>query len=155
MAIPASLKLHLEKSRVSYWPVSHVPTAGSQYAAMVLHVPGKQVAKTVVLRSEAGNFLAVLPASYHINLKTLGAIVGKPVGLLEEHAVSRLFPDCEPGAIPPFGELYQLPVYLDKALAEDPEIVFGAGTHTDGIRMSNSDFLRLAHPQVCSFAEKG
>jgi Ala-tRNA(Pro) deacylase len=154
MAIPARLKSHLDQAHVGYTPVSHVPTSGSQYAAMVLHVPGKDVAKTVALRAGKENILAVLPASYHINLKKLSAIAGQPVALLGQDECNKLFPDCEPGAVPPFGELYQVPVYLDEALAEDPEIVFSAGTRTDGIRMGNADFVRLAKPRVCSFAER-
>jgi Ala-tRNA(Pro) deacylase len=154
MTIPARLKSHLDQARVSYSPVSHVPTSGSQYAAMVLHVPGKVVAKTVALRAGNQNILAVLPASYHINLKKLAGIVGQPVGLLGENECDELFPDCEPGAVPPFGELYHVPVYLDEALAEDPEIIFSAGTRSDGVRMGNADFVRLARPRVCSFAEK-
>jgi Ala-tRNA(Pro) deacylase len=154
MAIPARLKSHLEQAHVGYTPVSHVPTMGSQYAAMVLHVPGKEVAKTVALRAGKENILAVLPASYRINLEKLSAIIGKPVALLEENKCDKLFPDCEPGAVPPFGELYGMPVYLDEALAEDPEIIFSAGTRTDGVRMGSADFMRLAKPRVGSFAEK-
>lgn len=152
--MPARLKSHLDDAHVAYTPVPHVPTSGSQYSAMVLHVPGKEVAKTVVLHAGKKNLLAVLPASYHINLKKLTDIIGSPVELLEERQYARLFPDCEPGAVPPFGELYHLPVYFDKALAEDPEIIFNAGTHSDAIRMSNMDFLHLAKPRICTFAEK-
>ena len=100
------------------------------------------------------NILAVLPASYRINLEKLSTVAGKPVALLEEDKCDKLFPDCEPGAVPPFGELYDMPVYLDQALAEDPEIIFSAGTRTDGVRMGSADFMRLAKPRVCSFAEK-
>ena len=121
---------------------------------MVLHVPGKEVAKTVALRAGKENILAVLPASYRINLQKLSALVGKPVALLDEEQCDKLFPDCEPGAVPPFGELYNVPVYLDEALAEDPEIIFSAGTRTDGVRMGSADFMRLANPRVCLFAEK-
>lgn len=154
MAMPARLKSHLEEAHVSYSQIPHVPTSGSQYSAMVLHVPGKDVAKSIVLRAGKNNLLAVLPASYHINLKKLEVIVGSHVKLIEERQYNKLFPDCEPGAVPPFGELYHLPVYLDQALADDPEIIFNAGTHSDAIRMSNADFVRLARPRVCSFAEK-
>lgn len=154
MAIPARLKSHLDQAQVSYSPVSHVPTTGSQYSAMVLHIRGKEVAKTVALRAGTENILAVLPASYRIDLKKLAAIVGQPVALLDVDQCSKLFPDCESGAVPPFGELYQMPVYLDEALAEDPEITFSAGTRTDNVRMRSADFMRLAKPRVCSFAEK-
>lgn len=154
MTMPLRLESHLKAARVSYSPVKHVHTSGSQYSAMVMHVPGKQVAKTVVLRSEKGNLLAVLPAPFHVNFEKLSSIVGSPVALLDEKECNKLFPDCEPGAVPPFGELYDLPVYLDDALAEDPEIVFNVGTHSDSIRMGNAEFVRLVKPRVCSFAEK-
>jgi Ala-tRNA(Pro) deacylase len=154
MAIPARLKSHLDRAHVGYTPVSHVPTMGSQYSAMVLHGPGKEVAKTVALHAGEENILAVLPASYRINLKKLSAVVGKPIALLDQGECDKLFPDCEPGAVPPFGELYDMPVYLDDALAEDPEIIFSAGTRTDGVRMGSADFVRLAKPCICSFAEK-
>jgi Ala-tRNA(Pro) deacylase len=154
MGIPAKLKSHLEQAHVGYTSVSHVPTAGSQYAAMVMHVPGKEVAKTVALRAGRENILAVLPASYRINMKKLAAAAGQPVALLEEDRCNKLFPDCDPGSVPPFGELYHMPIYLDKALAEDPEIIFSAGTHTDGVRMASADYVRLAKPHVCSFADK-
>lgn len=154
MTMPAHLKSHLESAHIPYSLISHVPTSGSQYSAMVLHVPGKEVAKTIVLHAGKTKLLAVLPASFHINLKKLADIVGSPLELLEERQYNKLFPDCEPGAVPPFGELYHLPVYLDQALAEDSEIIFNAGTHTDAIRMRNADFVRLVKPQICSFADK-
>lgn len=155
MAIPARLKAHLEKARIAYTPVAHIPARSAQYAASLLHVPGKEVAKTVALRSGGQVLLAVLPASYHVNFDKLAALTGAPVELVSERECILLFPDCEPGAVPPFGELYGLPVYLDESLAEDPEIVFSAGTLSDGIRMGNADFVHLAKPRVCSFADKG
>jgi len=77
------------------------------------------------------------------------------VELVDERECHKLFPDCQPGSVPPFGELYGLPVYLDEALAEDPEIIFSAGTLSDGIRMGNADFVHLVKPRICSFAEEG
>lgn len=155
MTMPASLKTHLEKTHINYSMVPHVPARSSQYAAALLHIPGKEVAKTVVLRTGKRILLAVLPSSYHINLEKLAAAAGAPVELVGEQECNKLFPDCQPGAVPPFGELYGLPVYVDAALAENPEIVFCAGTLSDGIRLGNLDFVRLAKPRVCSFAEKG
>ena len=154
MTIPARLKSHLERAQVSYSPVTHIPTYSAQYAAAVMHAPGKEVAKTVALRAGEKPILAVLPAPYHINLEKLAAVAGSPIRLFNEEECNELLPDCEPGAIPPFGELYGLPVYLDKALTEDPEIIFSAGTRSDAIRMAQRDFLRLAKPYICSFAEK-
>jgi Ala-tRNA(Pro) deacylase len=155
MAIPARLKAHLEQTHTAYFPVAHAPARSAQYAASLLHVPGKEVAKTVALRAGEKTLLAVLPASYHINFDKLAGVVGARVTLMEEKECCKLFPDCQPGAIPPFGELYGLPVYLDQALVEDPEIIFSAGTLSNGVRMGNTDFVHLAKPRICSFAEKG
>ncbi len=154
MVMPARLQSHLDQNHIAYSRVFHIPTYSAQLAASIMHVPGKEVAKTVALYAGSKALLAVLPASYHINLEKLAAIVGANLQLMEEQKCNKLFPDCEAGAIPPFGELYGLPVYLDEALAEDPEIIFGAGTLSEGIRMGNADFVRLVKPTVCSFAEK-
>ena len=153
MMMPARLKSILDQEHVGYLAFSHVPTYSAQYAASVMHVPGKEVAKTVVLRTGKDVLLAVLPASYQVNLEKLSAAVGARVRLVEENECNRLFPDCEPGVFPPFGELYGLPVYLDSALAEDPEIILSAGTRSDAVRMSNADFVRMVKPKIRSFAE--
>jgi Ala-tRNA(Pro) deacylase len=155
MAIPARLKAHFEQTHTAYFPVTHAPARSAQYAASLLHVPGKELAKTVALRAGDKALLAVLPASYHINLDKLASVVGVGVKLMKEEECLRLFPDCQPGAIPPFGELYGLPVYLDRSLVEDPEIIFNAGTLSNGVRMGNTDFVHLAKPRICSFAERG
>jgi Ala-tRNA(Pro) deacylase len=155
MSIPARLKAHLEEAHARYTRVPHIPARSSQYAASLLHVPGKEVAKTVAVRAGMQALLAVLPASYHVDLEKLAGIVGTPVKLIEEQESYRLFPDCQHGAVPPFGELYGLPVYMDEALADDPEITFSAGTLSDGIRMGSADFVHLVKPQICSFAERG
>lgn len=119
-----------------------------------MHVPGREVAKAVALCAGEQALLAVLPASYHINFEKLSRVVGKNVQLMEEQKCREVFPDCEDGAIPPFGELYDVPVYMDQALADDPEIVFGGGTLSESLRMGNVDFIRLAKPKICSFAER-
>lgn len=99
--------------------------------------------------------LAVLPAPNHVRLDKLAAEVGKSVWLATEQEFSSLFPDCELGAMPRFGSLYNLPVYVDESLAADEEIVFNGGTHRDAIRMRYDDFVRLANAKICSFAQKG
>lgn len=154
MSIPTHLKSHLKQAHVSYFPILHIPTRRAQYTASILHVPGKEVAKTVVFRAGKNRLLAVLPASYHVNVKKLAAAVGAPVRMADELECNKLFPDCNAGAIPPFGELYGLPVYMDEALADNPEIVFSAGTCSDAIRMGNADFVHLAKARVCSFADR-
>ena len=153
MTMPARLKSHLDQIKIPYSQISHIPTYTAQGAASVMHVPGKEVAKTVVVRAGEKTLLAVLPASFHVNLNKLASIVGCDVRLATESECYALFPDCEPGAVPPFGELYGLPVYMDEALADDPEIILSVGTHSDAIRMGNADFVHLAKPQICSFAD--
>jgi Ala-tRNA(Pro) deacylase len=154
MLMPERLESHFDRNHVSYSLILHAPTHSAQVAASFMHFPGKEVAKTVALCAGEKVFLAILPASYHINFERLSAIVGDSVQLLEEERCDEMFPDCETGAIPPFGELYDVPAFLDDALAEDAEIVFGAGTLCESVRMSSADFVRLVKPKICSFAEK-
>jgi len=154
MLMPQRLESHLNVKHIPYSLIYHSPAESAQAAASVMHVPGKDVAKAVALQAGIRPILAVLPASHRINFEKLSAIVGTKVALMDEEQFSELFPDCERGVIPAFGELYGVPVYLDEALAEDPEIVLSAGTHSDDVRLANVDYVQLAEPQVCSFAEK-
>lgn len=148
------LEHFLKLYRVPYSLIPHAPTFRSQMAAAALHVPGRMVAKAVVLSGAAQSYLAVLPASYHVDLDRMSDLVGEPVRLAPEARIRELFPDCELGAIPPFGRLYGVPVYVDVTLAVVREIVFPAGSHRDALRMSFQDFEALARPEVCSFAIK-
>jgi len=154
MLMPERLQSHLNGKHIPYSMIFHAAADSAQATASVMHISGKEVAKAVAL--EAGNreILAVLPASYRINFEKLSAITGTDVRLMDEETYSELFPDCERGVIPAFGELYGVPVYLDEALAEDPEIILSAGTSHDSVRMGNVDFVHLAEPQICSFAER-
>ncbi len=151
----ARLKTYLDDNKIHYTMMSHSPAYTAQSAAATLHVPGKELAKTVVVSTADQPALAVLPASFHVNLKKLGELLGKPARLASEQEFISLFPDCELGAMPPFGQLYKLPVYVDRALEADEEIVFNAGTHRDAVRMKYADFKRLASPRVADFAAKG
>src|SRR5205807_5589252 len=155
MLMPRRLECHLHMKQVPYSMIFHAPADSAQMAASAMHLPGKEVAKAVALQAGNRPILAVLPASHRVNFEKLSAIAGANVRLMDEEACSELFPDCERGVISPFGELYGVPVYLDEALAEDPEIILSAGTRYDCVRMGNIDFMYLAEPQVCSFAEKG
>jgi Ala-tRNA(Pro) deacylase len=155
MPVSARLKSYLDKNKVNYARLSHPPAYTAQAAAATMHVPGKEMAKTVVICAGAQTVLAVLPASYHVDLKRMSEILGEPARLATEQEFYSLFPDCETGAMPPFGSLYGLPVYVDPSLADDEEIVFPAGTHRDALRMHYEDFARLASPQVVAFARKG
>jgi len=155
MSISARLKSFLDENKVQYTLMSHSPAYTAQAAAATLHVPGKELAKTVVLRAGEEALLAVLPASFHVDLKKLGSVAGKTVRLATEQEFGDLFPDCELGAMPPFGSLYNLRVFVDESLAADEEIVFNAGTHRDAIRMRFADFARLAKPTMTSLAATG
>jgi len=155
MTMSARLKTFLDESSIRYTLMMHSPAYTAQAAAATLHVPGKELAKTVVVSAGDNTVLAVLPASFHVDLKKLGALVGRSVRLATEAEFISLFPDCELGAMPPFGSLYKLPVYVDESLAADEEIVFNAGTHRDAIRMRFADFERVAEAKRGSFAKKG
>ena len=109
-----------------------------------MHAAGKEVAQTVVLRGDEKALLAALLLPTTSILNKLSDLVRAPVGLLEETECNKLFPDCEPGSVPPFE---RSSAYLDEPLAEDHEIIFGAGTHSDAIRMGNVDFMEFVRPQ--------
>jgi len=154
MSISTRIKTHLEENHVPYTPVVHLPSYTAQGAAAVMHVPGREVAKTVVVATGDTTYIVVLPASAHLSLEKLSKVIGRPVRLATEWEFSSLFPDCELGAMPPLGEIYGLPVFMDDSLIADHEIIFNAGTHKDAIRMSLSDFMRLALPTLGSFTSK-
>ena len=155
MTVSARLKAFLDENKVTYSVMSHAPAYTAQAAAAVMHISGKEIAKTVVVRAGENTALAVLPASHHVNLEKLGLLLGKPARLATEKEFADLFPDCELGAMPPVGQLYDLPVFVDKSLADDEEIVFSAGTHRDAIRMRFADFARLVKLRTGAFADKG
>jgi Ala-tRNA(Pro) deacylase len=154
MHMPRRLESHLKENHTVYSVIQHAPTYSAQVAAAIMHIPGKEVAKTAVLCAGEKVLLAMLPASYRINFEKLSAIVGEKVQLVEEQKCDQMFHDCEAGAIPPFGELYGVPVYMDEALADDPEIVVGSGTLSESLLISNADFVGLVKPMICSFADK-
>ncbi len=155
MSISARLKSFLDETQIPYSVMTHTTAYTAQGAAAAMQISGKELAKTVVLWTGEEMILAVLPAPDHVRLDKLAAEVGKSVRLATEQEFSRLFPDCELGAMPPFGSLYNLAVYVDESLAADEAIVFNAGTHRGAIRIRYDDFVRLARPKVCSCAQKG
>jgi len=154
MLMPERLRSHLNDKHIPFSMIFHAPADSAQMAASAMHLAGKAAAKAVALQAGKREIVAVLPAAYRINFEKLSAVVGANVRLMDEETYSELFPDCERGVIPAFGELYGVPVYLDEALAEDPEIILSAGTQHDSVRLGNVDFMHLAEPQICSFAEE-
>ncbi len=147
------LKEFLDGHGVKYVMISHSRAYTAQEIAASAHVPGKELAKTVMVQLDGAMAMAVLPASSQIDLRRLGEVTGAAdVELATEGQFQGLFPDCELGAMPPFGNLYGMPVYVAEELAEDEEIAFNAGSHTELIRLRYEDFERLVEPKVVRFA---
>ncbi|MEE9252260.1 MAG: YbaK/EbsC family protein [Thermodesulfobacteriota bacterium] len=154
MSILRRLKEYLDNNNIRYVNIPHSPAFTAQEIAASTHIPGKELAKTVIVKTEDGYAMIVLPASRKINFNLLRkALAKKKLTLANEKEFENIFPDCELGAMPPFGNLYNLPVYVASTLSEDKEIAFNAGTHTDVIKMSYSDFEKLAKPDVLTFSE--
>jgi Ala-tRNA(Pro) deacylase len=132
----------------------HHPTAfTAQEVAASEHTPGKMVVKVVMVLADGELAMLAMPAPYQADLERVAEVLGaSEVRLAHEEEFAPAFPDCEVGAMPPFGNLYGLPVYLDEALAEDETIVVQAGTHSDTIRLKYADFERLVRPTVARFA---
>jgi Ala-tRNA(Pro) deacylase len=143
------LKKFLDSHDVKYISISHSPAYDAQRVAASAHISGKELAKTVIVRIDDKFAMAVLPASCRVHLGHLKTEVSAShVELATESEVETLFPDCEMGAMPPFGNLYDIDVYVAEQLAEDEEIVFSAGLHTELVRMSYKDFDRLVSPII-------
>jgi Ala-tRNA(Pro) deacylase len=154
MAISAQLHAFLQDSRVTYTATKHAVVYTAQEIAAAQHVPGRQLAKCVLVKTDRGPVLAVLPAIHLIDLKKLKTFLrAKTLTIGKEADIKTLFPDVEVGAMSPFGNLYDVPVVVDRVLGEAGEIVFNAGSHTDTITMRYQDFARLAKPNVGAFGK--
>ena len=142
-----NLKAYLDQNGVSYSRVEHTETFTALETAAAAHIPGKEIAKTVIVELDNRPVMVVVPATHQVDLAELRAMTGaKHAELAEEREFVDLFPGCERGAEPPFRDLYGLDVYASEALAEDEEIAFNAGTHRELVRMAYKDFARLARP---------
>jgi Ala-tRNA(Pro) deacylase len=153
MPMNARVQSLLVGSQVPYEVVAHPLAYTAQGVAHASHVSGWQMAKVVVLRPPSGPVLmAVLPASCRLDLGHLEDASGsKGLALLPETELGELFPDCETGSMPPFGNLYGLPVFVDAHLAREEALVFQAGNHREAVRVRYADFERLVHPTVGDF----
>jgi len=149
----ANLTEYLDLHNVPYVVVYHSPAYTAQGIAGLAHISGKELAKTVVVKLNGTLALAVIPAKFHVDLAALrrGA-KAKTAVLASEDEFKDRFPQCETGAMPPFGHLYGLPVYADQSLEQVKEIAFNAGNHRELIRMTWEDFRKLAAPVVIAFA---
>lgn len=150
------LRQYLDENGVKYIAVAHSQAFTAQEVAHSMHVRGREMAKAVMIKADDKLVMAVLPAHHKVNLERFREAAGaREARLAAEAEFKGLFPDCETGAMPIFGNLYGVPVYVDRALARDEEIVFNAGTHTEAIRMRFADFLKLAGPTLAEFSELG
>ena len=146
------LKELLDSHNIKYVTMTHSAAYTAQEIASLAHVRGEEFAKTVIVRIDGAMVMAVLPASYHVDLPLLKAAAqGKKIALASETDFRDRFPECETGAMPPFGQLFGMSVFVDETLTRDKEIAFNAGTHHELIRLSYDDFARLVQPKVAKF----
>ena len=151
----ARLTGFLDEHHVRYKAITHSQAFTAQEIAESAHVPGKDLAKTVIVKVDDSMAMAVLPANYQINLEHLKDQVGAAkVELAKEQEFQDLFPGCERGGMPPFGNLYDMDVFVTESLAQDEEIVFNAGSHTELIQMAYKDFEKLVRPKVLRFSTR-
>jgi len=146
------LKNYLDGEGIKYVTIEHSPAYTTQEVANSTHIPGNQMAKTVIVELDGQMAMAVLPANRRIVLQDLRDVIGSDEAkFAAETEFQRRFPDCEIGAMPPFGNLYGMKVYLAESLAHNKEIAFNAGSHTEVIKMAFADYERLVAPEVLSF----
>lgn len=147
------VKAFLDENKVKYISIQHSSAYTAQEIAAIAHIPGKDVAKTVIIKIDGKMAMAVLPASYKVSFDHLKSALGaNEVRLAYEQEFVDKFPDCEVGAMPPFGNIYGMDVFVAESLAEDEEIAFNACNHTELIKMSFSDYEKLVKPKRIKFS---
>jgi Ala-tRNA(Pro) deacylase len=137
---------------VPFETLVHPPAFTAQKRARFLHLPGREVAKVVLLHGPGGYVLAVVPATRRVDPDRLAATLGGPVRLADDNEIARVFHDCEWGVVPPFGTLYGLPVLIDDSISPDTLMVFETTTHAEAVRMLCRDFERLERPRRLALA---
>ena len=147
------LRDYLDKSKVRYVVIIHSLSYTAQEIAAAAHIPGKEIAKSVVLKLDGKMALAVLPASQKVDLELCKKRTNaKKVELASEEEFKYHFPECEIGAMPPFGNLYEMETYVSESLGENEYIAFNAGNHRELIKVAYRDFVNLAQPKIISMA---
>ncbi len=145
----------LTKHQVPFRRMKHMPVYTANRIAQVLHIPGNEMAKSVLVRTQHGYVLAVVPATHCVDLERLRQSLGESeIELASEDEIEQLFPDCERGAIPPFGSLYHLMTMVDQSLAKDKEIFFEGQDHEEALCMTFDDFATIEHPRMGRFASR-
>lgn len=149
------LREFLDSRNIKYLVISHSVAYTAQGIAALVHLSGKKLAKTVIVKIDGVLAMAVVPASLHVDLDLLRTAAGAgAVEVATEQEFKDAFSDCETGAMPPFGNLYDMPVYADASLAENEEITFNAGTHRELMRMGWRDLTRLVNPQIVNLTHR-
>jgi Ala-tRNA(Pro) deacylase len=155
MAIIERLRVFLDENRAEYTHTIHPLAYTAREVAAAEHLPAREVAKTVVVFGDDGYHMLVVPASKLVDFQEVRYTLGLGhARLATESEVGVLFPDCELGAMPPLGNLYGIPVYLDSTMASEETITFNGGTHRDVIHMHTDEFRALVHPMVISLARE-
>ncbi len=153
VTLPRSIQFFLDEHEIAYEIYVHRPDYTAQETAEHTHTPGSAFAKTVLLWIDGNYAMAVLPAHHRIHVAKLRRALGaKEITLASEYELHELCPDCDVGAMPPFGNLYGLPVYVSAALEQNRQISFNAGSHVEVMRIDYADFKQLVHPIVLDFS---
>jgi len=147
------IKEFLDSNRIKYRTITHSRAYTAQEIAAAAHVPGDRLAKTVIVKIDGEMAMAVLPASHHLVADALKTTANaNELEIASEDEFAARFPECEPGAMPPFGNLYGMPVWVAEALAASDRIAFNSGTHSEAIELAYSDFERLVQPRTGAFS---
>ncbi len=147
----------LEENEVKFTRIIHSTAYTAQVIAHRAHISGNILAKTIVLKSTSKKdqfIMAVVPANYQVDTERISDVYGDPLELATEDEFRKLFPDCETGGMPPFGNLFNLPVYVSESLAGSEDIAFNAGNHRELLQLHFSDFQRLVKPTIAAFSRK-
>jgi Ala-tRNA(Pro) deacylase len=148
------LKEFLDSHKIKYVVISHSPAYTAMEVAQSAHIPGKDLAKVVMAVLEGRTCMAVMPATRKLDLERLRqAADASEARLATEDEFRKLFPECETGAMPPFGNLYGMEVFVSSQLAEDREIAFNAGSHTEVVKLTYADYERLVQPKVARITD--
>jgi len=149
------LKKFLDDNGIKYVSMQHSAAYTAQEVAALAHVPGELMAKTVMVKIDGKMAMAVVPASHQIDFYRLREVAGaESAELASEEEFKDYFPACDVGAMPPFGNLYDMPVYCANALSEDLEIAFSAGSHSELIRLAFADYEQLVQPEIANFSKR-
>ncbi len=149
------LKKFLDDNGIKYVSIQHSAAYTAQEVAALAHIPGELMAKTVMVKIDGRMAMAVVPASHQIDFDRLREVAGaESAELASEEEFKDYFPACDVGAMPPFGNLYDLPVYCANALSEDLEIAFSAGSHSELIRLAFADYEQLVQPEIATFSKR-